>query len=53
MAEAIQDTFRSLLYQNEVIHHETMSPHDEVEGTLGLPDSALAYNKYSYPEDVD
>jgi hypothetical protein len=53
MAESIQGTIWSLLYQNEVVYHETMPPHDEFKGTLGLPNSALAYNENPYPEYID
>jgi hypothetical protein len=53
MAETIQGTFWSFLDLDEVIHHKTMSPHDEIEGTLGFPDPAFAQNEDPYPEDID
>jgi hypothetical protein len=53
MTEAIQGTILSFLYLNEVVHHETMSPHHEVESALGFPDSALAHNENPHPEDID
>jgi hypothetical protein len=53
VAEAIQGAFRSFLYLDKIVHHETMPSKDKIEGTLGLAYSALAQNENPHPADID
>jgi hypothetical protein len=53
VAEAIEDSVVCLLYLDEVVRHETMSAHDEVEGALSFADAALAQDDDPYAEDIE
>jgi hypothetical protein len=53
VAEAREDPVAFLLYLDEIVRHETVSVHDEVEGTLGFSDAALAHDENPHPEDIE
>jgi hypothetical protein len=53
MAETRECAVGSLLYLYEVVGHETMPAHDEIEGTLRFADAALTQDKHPYTEDIE
>jgi hypothetical protein len=53
VTEAMDGSAAPLLYLDEVVRHETMSMHDEVEGALRFADAALAQDEDPYAEDIE
>jgi hypothetical protein len=53
MAEAREGAVGPLLYLYEVVCHETMPMHDEVEGALCFADAALAQDNDPHTEDIE
>jgi hypothetical protein len=53
LVEAIRCSVVVFLYPDEVIRHETVTMHDEIEGTLGFADAALAHDEDPHPQDIE